>query len=352
MVEQKDRKHPRSQVKKSSNTFNYIAAAIVILFVASFYFYVQRSPSTSTTDHVANPAAVNKTPFSGQLVTQPPGHVKETSKEQADTNTLQPEKGLSLSAADSPVGNPPLNPGIIGAETAEEQEAEQALPAENDVLDPSKQQAYVQNNHQQLVDQINAFYTHLDQQPYMQDYNLKESSKMHFSKLLQKLIDNPPVLIGETNDLFTLLQNTAHFFRTIGKDNINMLKMILEKENDSFEMILKTFYQLTYEPKYLVREYSLTLHPQTLTDYAGFFLNTIGGRLYLFRRDSTSRLIVTYYAVISIDRANREGNGGHGIDLRPSIRSLVEEMENGGKRLQLKDEYLNTLYDLQEKYNQ
>ena len=351
MVEQKDRKHSRSQVKKGSNTFNYIAAVIVILFVASFYFYVQKSPSTSTTGHVANPAAVEKTPLADQLITQPPDHVGGTAKEQADVNALQPEKSLLLSETDSSVGTP-MNPGITGAKTANELEAEQALPAVTDVLDLNTQQIYVQNNHQQLIDQINAFYAHLDEQPYMQDFNLKESSKMHFSKLLQKLIDNPPVLIGETNDLFTLLQNTAHFFRIIGKDNINILKMILEKENDSFEMILKNFYQLTYEPKYLVKEYSLTLHPQTLTDYAGFFLNTIGGRLYLFRRDSTSRLIVTYYAVISIDRANRAGNGGHGIDLRPSIRSLVEEIENGGKRLQLRDEYLDTLYDLQEKYNQ
>ncbi len=39
--------------------------------------------------------------------------------------------------------------------------------------------------------------------------------------LLQKLLDNPPVVIGETDDLFTLFQNTAHFFRILGKENIN-----------------------------------------------------------------------------------------------------------------------------------
>ena len=77
----------------------------------------------------------------------------------------------------------------------------------------------------------------------------------------------------------------------------------------------------------------------------------MGGRLYLFRRDSTSRMVVNYYAIISIDRANIEGYGGHGIDLKPSILSLIEEIENGGGRLQLKEKYLDTLYDLQEKYN-
>ncbi len=341
MVEQEDRKHSRTQVKRGLNTFNYIAAVVVILFVASFYFYVQKNPSTSSSV---------KTPLVGQSVNQSPP-AGATANEQADANALQPEKGLPLSAVDSPAGNPLVNPDITAAKTSEEQGVDQALPAVNDVLDLNKQQLYVQNNYKQLIDQINSFYAHLDQQPYMQTFTLKESSKVHFSKLLQKLIDNPPVLIGETTDLFTLLQNTAHFFRIIGKDNINILKTILERENNSFENILKTFYELTYEPKYLVKEYSLSLRPQTLTDYAAFFLNTIGGRLYLFRRDSTSRLIVTYYSILSIDRANRAGNGGHGIDLRPAIRSLVEEIENGGKRLQLKDEYLDTLYDLQEKYN-
>ncbi len=82
-----------------------------------------------------------------------------------------------------------------------------------------------------------------------------------------------------------------------------------------------------------------------------FSLTPWAGRLYLFRRDSTSRMLVSYYSIMVIDRANQKGNGGHGIDLRPAITSLIEEIENGGKRLQLQEEYLDSLYDLQEKYN-
>jgi hypothetical protein len=103
---------------------------------------------------------------------------------------------------------------------------------------------------------------------------------------------------------------------------------------------------------FLKQEYALSISPEALTDYAAFFLNTMGGRLYLFRRDSTLRMLVTYYAIITIDRANRLGNGGHGIDLNPAILSLIEEVENGGNRLRQRDECLDVLYDLQEKYNQ
>ncbi len=60
---------------------------------------------------------------------------------------------------------------------------------------------------------------------------------------------------------------------------------------------------------------------------------------------------MTPYSIITIDRANRDGYGGHGIDLRTAILSLTDEIENGGNRLQLKEKYLDRLYDLQEKYN-
>ena len=115
--------------------------------------------------------------------------------------------------------------------------------------------------------------------------------------------------------------------------------------------MFKNFYGLASQPEYLKKEYSLSVPPKVLTDYAAFFLNTMGGRLYLFRRDSTSRMVVSYYAIMTIDRANTQGNGRYGIDLRPAIHSLVEEMENGGKRLQFKEQYLDALYDLEEKYN-
>lgn len=206
------------------------------------------------------------------------------------------------------------------------------------------------DNYQKCVDDLNSFYAHLDQQTYMQEFHLKESSKKHFSKLLQILINNPPVITRETDDYFNLLKNTAHFYRILGKDNILILKGILDREKVSFEHILKSFYALTDHPEYLKNEFSLVIPKENLYDYAAFFLNTIGGRLYLFRRDSTSRMAISYYAVLIVDKANREGNSPQGIDLRPAIDSLIEEIENTGKSLKLKEEYLDTLYDLKEYY--
>lgn len=225
----------------------------------------------------------------------------------------------------------------------------------NDVLnqkDPlsSETSAAMSLSEQQLGDDLNAFYAHLDQQTYMRDFHLKEPSKIHFSKLLHILINKPPMITRETDDYFTLLKNTAHFYRILGKENIFVLKGILDREKDSFEHILKIFYALTDHPEYLKNEFSLVIPKDNLYDYAGFFLNTIGGRLYLFRRDSVSRMTISYYAVLIVDKANREGNSRLGIDLRPAINSLIEEIENTGNNLKLKEEYLDTLFDLKEYY--
>ncbi len=272
-------------------------------------------------------------------------------------NTFEPQQ--KSAGHPSPFGDPNVSPAVHGVSAPSVSEQQKSSPQQNQgdikndqtpILSKSSEIQVKGDPYQQLVDELNTFYSHLDQQPYVKDFHLPESTKNHFSKLLQVLINNPPVITRETDDYFTLLKNTAHFFRVLGKDNIFFLKGILDREKDSFERILKIFYSLTDHPEFLKREYSLTIPKDNLYDYAGFFLNTIGGRLYLFRRDSASRMTVSFYAVLIIDKANRQGYSRLGIDLRPAIDSLIEEMENAGNKLKLKEEYLDTLFDLKEFY--
>jgi len=201
-----------------------------------------------------------------------------------------------------------------------------------------------------LAEELEQFFRHLDQQAYLVDFHLPETSKVHFSKILQKLLDHPPAVTREADDYFTLLKNTAHFFRIIGKENTLALKGILDRERDSLESILYTFYTLTDTPEVLRNYFALSVTKEPLYDYACFFLNTIGGRLYLFRRDSTSRMVVSYYAIRMIDKANDSGYNRLGIDLRPFIDALLDEMENSGGKLRLRESYLDVLYDMKEKY--
>jgi hypothetical protein len=202
----------------------------------------------------------------------------------------------------------------------------------------------------QLADNIDEFFTKLDNRDYMQPFEIGEKSSVYFPRLIQKLVDNPPVVSGETDDLFTILQNTAHFFRIIGKKNIFILKGILDRERDTFEQTLSDFYRLTSYPDCLNERFGLTIGKEPLYYYAGFFLNTMGGRLYLFRRDSMSRMVVSFYAILIIDQANREGRNEYGIEIKDAIDSLIEQLESSNIQLQMGDYYLDSLYEMKEKY--
>lgn len=319
----------RSRVKASSkHTLLYMIALIVVL-LSSFFLFMRYKNSEII--HVLDENHKSVT------TEQSPGILNNTPDPFRDRASVPGAGDISSKSV-----LPPQSNNINNQSDTRKNEAPISLAA------PEQQMKGEQ--YQNFADVLNAFYSHLDQQSYMQAFHLKEPSKKHFSKLLQNLIDNPPAITRETDDYFTLLKNTAHFFRILGKDNIMILKGILDREKDSFENILKTFYALTDHPEYLKKEYSLVIPKDNLYDYAGFFLNTIGGRLYLFRRDSASRMTISYYAVLIIDKANKQGNSRLGIDLRPAIDSLIEEMENAGSNLKFKEEYLDTLYDLKENY--
>lgn len=197
---------------------------------------------------------------------------------------------------------------------------------------------------------VGDFFQHLDSLEYLQEFQLNPNSETYFSTLIQKLLDNPPIVSGETNDLFTILQNTAHFFRIIGNENIKILKTILSNENERFEEVLAHYYMIINESRCAQEYFDITVPENALYEYGGFFLNTMGGRLYLFRRDSVSRMVISYYSILLIDKANKTSANTHGIEIATSIDLLVDEMESTTKELRLRDNYLTVLYALQEEY--
>ncbi|MBU1568258.1 MAG: hypothetical protein KJ630_21875 [Proteobacteria bacterium] len=338
MKDPHDPDKPRSRVKTWKKSTLFFMIALISIVISSFFLFMRFKHSEII--HAFGENIITTSTKQDPIVSKVPENTSKT-----------PETHPIISSQ-SPFFDHTTIPGGDDVSIKSERQPQNLTLVQNQsTIEKTTGQALITDPYQQLVDDLNAFYSHLDKQPYMQDFHLKEPSKNHFSKLLQVLIDNPPAITRETDDYFTLLKNTAHFYRVLGKDNIFILKGILDREKASFERILKSFYALTDHPEYLKKEFSLTIPKDSLYDYAGFFLNTIGGRLYLFRRDSASRMTVSYYAVLIIDKANRRGDSRLGIDLRPAINSLIEEIENGGNHLKFKDDYLDTLYDLKEKYD-
>ena len=84
-------------------------------------------------------------------------------------------------------------------------------------------------------------------------------------------------------------------------------------------------------------------------EYAGYFLNTLGGRSYLMRRDPKVRLLATYYSIRNIDRANDRKLNPNGIDIRPAIAATAKEIR-GQTGLVYRKQYLAELERLSAKY--
>lgn len=202
----------------------------------------------------------------------------------------------------------------------------------------------------QAVDKIKAFYQYLDQQKYIQDRHLDAPSHIYFTRLIQKLLDAPPVVTRETDELATILKNSTHLFRILGKDNILLGKEILNHEKDRTEELMANYFLLTEHPEAFDQDLSLKIPENTLYQYACFFLNTMGGKLYLSRRDALTRMVVTYYAILIVNEANTQAKNSYGVQLQPAIDLLTTEIEEGGNHLYYKEAYLDTLYDLKEKY--
>lgn len=336
-----DTSRRRSRVKKRVNSIWYIICGFVLLLTITFFFFLQYPVNDREQETGVETLRKSKI-YSAENTVNPKSTVTPDEKNR--------QAGLPV-IADAP--SKTTDSGTQDVPESNNQTTEPLAKISADGLTQANDApgSPVREKYSDLVDELNGFFRHLDQQEYMKTFQLQEPAKEHFGKLMQKLVDNPPVITRETDDLFTLLKNTAHFFRILGKNNIFILKGILDREKGSLEEVLRTVWELTSYPGVLKNEYGVELHPQTLYDYGSFFLNTMGGRLYLFRRDARIRLIISYYAIMAINRAKAEGYDRVGLNLMPSVDALIDEVENNGMRLKYREVYLDSLYDLKEKFD-
>ena len=144
--------------------------------------------------------------------------------------------------------------------------------------------------------------------------------------------------------------NIAHFYRVLGKTRLLMARDILLKENYTIESTMRDFY-LWYTYDYGDKK-NIKGRPSTrvLYEYAGFFLNTIGGRNYLMRRDSKLRILTAYYSVLFLDKANDIKINVHGIDIRPHLKILLSDISTY-TGFEYKFEYIKKINRLKTKYS-
>ncbi|MFW8600252.1 hypothetical protein ACOHYD_02060 [Desulfobacterota bacterium M19] len=192
---------------------------------------------------------------------------------------------------------------------------------------------------------IDTFFKHLEKQEYIKAYELHEPIAVHLNKILIKLLNNPPIVAGESNNLLTVLKNTAHFYRILGPKDLSLLRDILKYENDNIEHLLTLFYSWSKLPDCKTNGLNLRLPLPKLYEHAAFFLNTLGGQSYLFRRDSRLRTLIRYYSILIIDRAIRKHENKYHITLPARIKALIKDI-NTMDDLDNQEQYLNHLRNI------
>ena len=350
-MEEKTPSAKRRLEKKSGKNIFLAFCVIAALLVAAIFFLYPRDNSSDGQPVLPSPALVDTQTQNKEDLSYPKNSTNSSPEEQEKATLPEQvveEKPADISQEEQDKDN------RIGSDQDQSQDLASDKPEiaieDETEQETEKQAAETTNKCTPYIDHVEDFFFTLDSRSYIHDFQLGESSRLYFPSLIQKLADNPPVVTGETNDLYTVLKNTAHFFRIIGKKNILVLKGILDREKETFEQTLADFYYLTNTPHCLKERFNLILSEESLYLYSGFFLNTMGGRLYLFRRDSKSRMVVNFYAILIIDQANRKGKNKYGIPLSEPIDKLIEEIESTRIELKLRDYYLDTLYDMKEKY--
>lgn len=248
-----------------------------------------------------------------------------------------------------------------GIETARKQAQEEMASAQTPVVAPErlreafgKESAEAmpqdrQKGTEELENQLMAFFSYLDAKDYVAAYEFAGGMHQQFEQALQDLSSNAPVIAGETESLHTLFKNMAYFFRVLGIKRIDLVRDILNNEADIMESAMDLFYRwLTMQgtPDEVIKGRPT---PKVMYQYAGFFLNTISGKSYLLRREARVRVLTTYYSVLVLDRANDALLNTYGIDIRPYIQSLREEILNQNWALH-RVQYLQELDRLEEKY--
>ena len=196
---------------------------------------------------------------------------------------------------------------------------------------------------------LTEFFDYLDQQPSIRHLNLGSGTKERFKIILKELSSHLPVPAGEGIDPRILTANVYYFFRTLHQKDIRLIKETIRLERDNMEMDLRMFFRWFMEGEGDPELDALRPGLNIAYPYAGFLLNTIGGRAYLLRRPSTVRVLLTYYSLLIVYQADKQGKNTYGIDIYPYIRALSDEMTHYPD-LQYQQEYLEKLDQIREYY--
>ncbi|MCK9275320.1 MAG: hypothetical protein M0P57_09530 [Syntrophales bacterium] len=200
-----------------------------------------------------------------------------------------------------------------------------------------------------ISEQVKRFCRYLDEQDYIENYRFADGTYIRGLEIVERLSERRPVISGETENMATLTANIYHLYRAIGRKNIELILDVFLYERNEVEEAMDLIYRwllLDMEQSNPATGISI----EAFYEYGAFFLATLGGKSYLARRNSKTRILTTYYSILIVDKAESLRRNKYGINIRPHIQMLVDDIKNY-RNLKFADWYLKTLGEISSRLN-
>ncbi len=235
---------------------------------------------------------------------------------------------------------------LIQAEVKEKKPEVFPVPTKEEaLLKPSPEEDFCPKIEKGMAE----FFHYLDQKKYVQRLDPNRDSYARFKDILKRSAARPPIPAGEGTDPKILIKNLYHFFHVLGRKDLKLIRMVMANEKDSMEYNLTMFYRwITLDDRCPDPE-GLRPSMSVRYQYAGFFLNTTGGRAYLFRRTQGLRLLAGYYCILIVHEADKKGLNSYGIDVLPHITPLKKEISRYSE-FDFQREYIEELNRIEDFY--
>ena len=201
----------------------------------------------------------------------------------------------------------------------------------------------------ELEQSLRAFCKYLDAGETFRSQKTYRDSWALFTDILATLEKKPPTISAEAYRPSIIIENSYYFFRLLRREKMNIVREVLQYEADLAEPLMGVLYYWLMSGQSCDKQQSSTANLDIMYRYAGFFLNTLGGHSYLYRRDSRISLLTNYYSILVVHEANSRGFNEVGLDLRFFLPLIFGEIQNRNDLLYAED-YLQTLTDLQLQY--
>jgi hypothetical protein len=231
-------------------------------------------------------------------------------------------------------------------------ELEQAPAAKGPVVIPDANELKTpgEKTHcERIEEEIQEYFRYLNGRGYVRHLGDGIDTHAQFKTMIRKLSTKLPVPAGEGIDSTIINDNIFFLFRVLDKNDLRLLQNILKNEGENLEPALDLFYRWSTMGSRCPDPEGIRPSREVLYHYAGFFLNTIGGRSYLFRRSLRLRLLCSYYSLMILWEADRQGRNSYGIDVFPFIAPLVNEIVMYPD-FRFKQAYVKNLEEMEKEY--